>query len=83
MGRYRGHEILGPRSRGADILGAQFQHIFEVGRDVGEFSLQEEDNVLGVLGLLGCGGGVLDAREGLERRDLGVQRGEVLFDYVG
>lgn len=83
MRRHRRHEILSPRSRSADILCAEFQDVFEVCGYVGEFSLQQEDDVLGVLGLLGGGGGVLDAGEGLEGGDLGVQRGEVLLDYVG
>jgi len=73
--RVRAHaadEVLGARPRGADVLGAQLEHVFEVRRDVGEFALQQEDDVLGVLGLLGCCGGGLGARERLEGGDLRV-----------
>lgn len=83
MGGDCGDEVLGAGARGANVLGAELEDVFEVCGDVGEFPLEEEDDVLGVLGLLGCGGGVLHAGEGLEGGDLGVERGEVLLDYVG
>jgi len=69
-----------------NVLGANLEGVFEIGGDVGDFVLQQQDDVLVVLAFLVLGsrlGRVLLRGEGLEGGDLGVEAGEVLFDDEG
>lgn len=82
MRGYGGDEILGPGSRGLDVFGADLEHVFEVGGDVGQFALQHEDDVFVVFAFL-VRFGMLGSGEGLQGGDLLVEGREVLFYYEG
>ena len=83
-----GDELVGAGARGLDVLGADFEDLFEVCRHVRDFVLQEEDDIVVVLTLLvrgsGCSGrGMGGLVEGLQIRYLRIDTCEVLFDNVG
>lgn len=79
-----GDEVVLSGARGLDVLGADFEDFFKVDADVGEFALQQHDDVLVVLAfLVGGGVGAAAALDGLQVADLLVEAGEVLLDHVG
>lgn len=79
-----GDEVVLSGARGLDVLSTDFEDFFEVDAYVGEFALQQHDDVLVVLAfLVGDGGGIVAALDGLEITDLLVEAGEVLLDHVG
>lgn len=78
-----GDEVVLSGARGLDVFGADFEDFFEVDADVGEFALEEHDDVFVVLAfLVGCSCAAA-ALDGLEAADLLVEAGEVLLDHVG
>lgn len=83
-----GDKVLGPRARSLDVLGTNFEDIFEIGCYVGDFVLQHQDDILVMLAfLIGRawvgGGGMAGLGQLLQGRDLGVESGKVLFDDIG
>ena len=57
MGGGVGQEVLLAGAGCLQVFGADFEDVFEVDADVGEFSLQEHDDVFVVLAFLLAGGG--------------------------
>ena len=67
-----------------EVFGADFEDVFEVDADVGEFALEEDYDVFVVFAFLLAGRpGLLGFGEGLEGGDLLIQGREVLFDDEG
>ena len=62
-----------------NVLGAHFEHVFEVGRNVRKLALQEIDDILVVFALL-VSLWMLLFRELLKSTDLLVERRQVLLD---
>ena len=40
-----GDEVFRAAARGLDVLGARFEHLFEVGGDVGEGALERDEDL--------------------------------------
>ena len=77
------NEVVLPRSAGLDVLGPDFEHLFEVDADIRQSSLQKYDHVLVVLSLLIWTSTALIglSLKLLQCADLLVQTREILLDH--